>query len=104
MKPNSSKIRGLSSCVVLVAVFFLGSCEKSGEPDEEVKLAESRSASPAPGSIEARPFLHRVARMEGEPLFDALGAERTGIDFGPYWEDPASVLKEFIFLNQSGGL
>ncbi len=104
MKPNSSKIRGLSSCVVLVAVFFLGSCEKSGEPDEEVKLAESRRASPAPGSIEARPFLHRVARMEGEPLFDALGAERTGIDFGPYWEDPASVLKEFIFLNPSGGL
>ena len=104
MKPSPLKIRALSSSVVFVAIFFLGSCKKSGETNGEVKPAESRGASPAPGSIEARPFLDRVARTEGEPLFDALGAEKTGIDFGPYWEDPASVLKEFIFLNPSGGI
>ena len=61
-------------------------------------------ALPAAGMIEAHPLANRVARGEEETLFEELRAERTGIDFGLSWDDPASVLKEFIFLNPSGGI
>ena len=104
MKDTLSEIRVSVPSGLLAAALLLSSCERDHPVPSAEDLRDSRGALPAAGMIEAHPLANRVARGEEETLFEELRAERTGIDFGLSWDDPASVLKEFIFLNPSGGI
>ena len=104
MKDTLSEIRVSVPSGLLAAALLLSSCERDHPVPSGEDLRDSRGALPAAGMIEAHPLANRVARGEEETLFEELRAERTGIDFGLSWDDPASVLKEFIFLNPSGGI
>jgi len=99
MNPISHLLAGAAIPLVLV----VAGCDKPAGTSAG-RDPDRGGVVPAAGTVESRPLPVRAVRAEGEALFEALPAGRTGIDYGMHWDDPASVLKEFIFLNPSGGI
>ena len=99
MNPISHLLAGAAISLVLV----VAGCDKPAGTSAG-RDPDRGGVAPAAGTVESRPLPVRAVRAEGEALFEALPAGRTGIDYGMHWDDPASVLKEFIFLNPSGGI
>lgn len=92
----------LRHLLLIAATVELCSC---GDPKEHSTSAPpSRNLDPVEGTIESRPLPQREALDADQTLFQRLDASHTGIDYGFHWEDPASRLKEFLFLNPSGGI
>ena len=81
-----------------LAIALFSGCD---DPDGNTSKPATQ---PSPGKIESSPLPPRAELADNRKLFEALGADHTGIDFGLHWDDPAHYLKEFIFLNPAGGI
>lgn len=99
MFSSNHRFQLLAACSVILVC---SSCR------EENPASDHRPTNDVPvpveGTISASPLPVRAQREEGSPLFEMLDASRTGVDFGLKWENPAEVIKEFLFLNPSGGI
>ena len=87
--------------VVAFAALVLSSCDSQDVGPTDSVESQPRSGD---GSMTSRALPMREAREEDGHLFELLDPRDTGIDFGLHWDDPASHLKEFLFLNPVGGV
>ena len=81
-----------------ILAFGLSGCGQPQSADSSPNLP------PSPGKIESRSLPQRTPLADGAPLFELLGAERTGIDHQLRWVNPEKHLKEYLFLNPIGGI
>ena len=91
----------LRHLILIAAAIGLTSC---GKTDEEPASSEEQTLDPIKGTIESRPLPQRDSLSAGQTLFKKLEAADTGINYGLTWENLESRLKEFLFLNPSGGI
>ncbi|MBN1442183.1 MAG: CRTAC1 family protein, partial [Planctomycetes bacterium] len=99
---RSSGFSGVVAAALVSSILLaFGGCGRSDAPQG----AAPRKAEPSgpPGSIRARPLAARESLPDGEPLFESLPPERTGIDFACRMDrsHPRSNLNHTAFV--SGG-
>ncbi|MGC6566156.1 MAG: VCBS repeat-containing protein, partial [Akkermansiaceae bacterium] len=87
--------------VGLPGVLFLSSC-RDEQPESKKEGPPPKKLTPVEGSLTARPLPQR--EEETGPLFELMDPAHTGVNFGLRWDDPSKVIKEFLFLNPSGGI
>jgi len=93
-----------SSSFAAFSLFFVLSSCQNDEAKAEKTDAEVPEIVPVEGGISSRPLPERKNEGPGDTLFELLEPGHTGVDFGLRWDDPAAVIKEFLFLNPSGGI
>lgn len=96
----SSKLNILSLAATLC---FPASCKPEAS-------SETRTPTPAPpqppvkGSITSTPLPERSVQGTGGTLFEKVETSHSGVNYGLHWDRPERHLKEFLFLNPSGGI
>ena len=85
----------------LSSVSILCSC-KQDSPPEASGSSEPLPLKPVEGSITSTPLPERPA--QNGSLFELVKTAHSGVDYGLHWDDPEGNLKEFLFLNPSGGV
>lgn len=89
------------SWLLTAFLFSFNSCkqEESAEPPD---LPPARE--PVKGSMTSSPLPERAVQEADQSLFEYIEPSHSRVDFGMHWADPAKHLKEFLFLNPSGGI
>lgn len=86
----------------LSLLLVLSACKQ--ESSQATGATDPTHPKPVEGSITSTPLPDRSDQSDGGPLFELVETAHSGVDFGLHWSDPEGNLKEFLFLNPSGGI
>lgn len=92
----------LKLLALLPPALLLISCNQdSGDENSETPVPPPE---PVEGMITSTALPERPNLADGETLFELINTSHSGVDYGLHWDDPETNLKEFLFLNPSGGI